>query len=107
MPKACYSDAMKKILAILIVTAAWAGTAHASEIECSGIRYEMQDHDYITQYWDGKEEHTCVIQYNTKAFLQVKNFCDEDLCAFMGHVLRRNGNSYYIDRITRALPIEE
>jgi hypothetical protein len=74
--------------------------ARASEIDCNGYRYGMQVRDLVTLDINNDKAPACEIPNNSKAWLQVKNYCnDDDFCTFKAHVERRNGNRYVIDRI--------
>ena len=82
--------------AAVLIALPWSAYGQAEHI-CEGELEQMQDHDNIGD---------CVLMYNTKAFMQERQFCKEDTqnCKFIGHVARRvkqpdGGISYYIDRI--------
>jgi hypothetical protein len=65
-----------------------------------GTWYQNQDRNIVTGVFtqNGK---ACIIKSNTKAFMQMSDFCDREswFCTFVGHVVRRAGNSYFIDSI--------
>src|SRR4051812_1079153 len=79
--------------------------SHASEINCNGYRYGMRVRDLVTLDINDKTASACEIPYNSRAWLQIKNWCNAaDFCAFKAHVKRRDGNTYIIDRIVAPLP---
>ena len=89
----------------LIGTAAIAASlagqpARAAETVCNGVWYQNQDRDIVTDDFT-KNGKACIIKSNTKAFRQMKDFCDREswFCTFLGHVVRRAGNNYFIDSI--------
>jgi hypothetical protein len=74
--------------------------AHASEIDCKGYRYGMQVRDLVTVDINNEKAPACEIPNNSRAWSQIKKWCDDrDFCTFKAHVKRRNGNRYIVDRI--------
>ena len=74
--------------------------ARAAETVCNGAWYQNQDRDVVTGDFT-KNGKACIIKSNTKAFKQMKDFCDREdwFCTFRGRVARRAGNNYFIDSI--------
>ena len=74
--------------------------ARASEIDCNGYRYGMRVRDVVTLDINDQKAPACSIPVDSTAWLQIKNWCnDDDFCTFKAHVKRRRGNRYTIDRI--------
>jgi hypothetical protein len=74
--------------------------AFAGQIDCSGYRYGMKVRDLVTLDINDINSRTCEIPNDSKAWSQIKNWCnDDDFCTFKAHVKRRNGNRYIIDLI--------
>jgi hypothetical protein len=65
----------------------------------------MEDGVVVTQDVDSDTAKTCIAWHGTKAFAQINDFCsvDTDRCAFLGHVARKEGNTYFIDQITGTI----
>jgi hypothetical protein len=102
-----------KLIGTAVIAASLAGQpARAAEMVCNGTWYQNQDRDIVTRdiVTDDftKNGKACIIKSNTKAFMQMKDFCDREIsfCTFLGHVVRRAGNNYFIDRI-RAIESTE
>ena len=92
-----------ELIGTAVIAASLAGQpARAAEMVCNGIWYQDRDRDrdIVTDDFtmNGK---ACIIKSNTKALMQMKDFCDREgwFCTFVGHVIRRAGNNYFIDRI--------
>jgi hypothetical protein len=88
------------LLAAAVCLLALPVPGHAGEIECSGYRYGMKIRDVVTLDINNQTAPACEIPNTSKAWLQIKNWCDkDDFCTFKAHVKRRDGNRYTIDRI--------
>jgi hypothetical protein len=77
--------------AAVLVALAW--PAHAADnVRCSGVWFHDGDRDRIGH---------CIIRLDTDAFLHIGQFCDPfGHCAFLGHVVQREGDKYVIDKIS-------
>jgi len=74
--------------------------AHTSEIDCTGHHYGMKVRDLVTLDIDNGRSQACEIPNDSRAWSQIKKWCnDDDFCTFKAHVERRIGNRYIIDRI--------
>ena len=91
---------MHNALLAAVCLLALLGPAHASEIDCNGYRYGMRVRDVVTLDINDKKAPACNIPNISRAWLQIKKWCnDDDFCTFRAHVKRRDGNRYTIDRI--------
>jgi hypothetical protein len=91
---------MRKLLFAAVCLMALPMPALASEVDCNGYRYGMKVRDVITLDINDKKAPACIIPNNSRAWLQVKNWCnDDDFCTFKAHVKRRYGNTHTVDRI--------
>jgi hypothetical protein len=90
---------IKQIATAVIAASLTAGPARAAETVCNGAWYQNQDRDVVDDFT--KNSKACIIKSNTKAFNQMKDFCDREswFCTFLGHVIRRAGNNYFIDSV--------
>ena len=99
---------MKTILLAAPLVTILAGAANASEVTCSGDVWSMKDHDIISADMNNDRAQACVAQHNTKAFVQIGQYCDIQAsgacCIFRAHVASRKGNTYFIDRIIGLSP---
>jgi hypothetical protein len=78
--------------------------AYASNVDCNGYRYGMKIRDVVTLDIDNEKSPACEIPNNSRAWSQIKKWCnDDDFCTFRAHVVRRNGNRYIIDRIVGSV----
>jgi len=74
--------------------------AHARDVDCNGYRYGMKIRDVVTLDINNEKSPACEIPNNSRAWSQIKKWCnDDEFCTFRAHVVRRNGNRYIIDRI--------
>jgi len=91
---------MRSALLSAVYLLALPAPAHASEVDCYGYRYGMRVRDLVTLDINDKKAPACNIPNNSRAWLQIKNWCNsDDFCKFRAHVKRRSGNTYTIDRI--------
>jgi hypothetical protein len=91
---------MRNALLAAVCLLALPAPARASEVDCNGYRYGMKVRDLVTLDISNKKAPACEIPNNSRAWLQIKNWCDDDdFCTFKAHVKRRDGNVYIIDRI--------
>jgi hypothetical protein len=91
---------MRNALVAAVCLLALPAPAHASEIGCNGYRYGMRTRNLVTLDINDKKAPTCEIPNSSRAWLQIKNWCNaNDFCTFKGHVKRRIGNTYTIDWI--------
>jgi hypothetical protein len=91
---------LREALLAAICLLTLATRAHASEIDCNGYRYGMKVRDLVTLDINNEKAPACEIPNNSKAWSQIKNWCnDDDFCTFRAHVERKNGNRHIIDRI--------
>jgi hypothetical protein len=91
---------MRNALLAAVCLLALPAPAHAGEIDCNGYRYGMRVRDLVTRDINDKKALTCEIPNNSRAWLQIKNWCNnDDFCTFKARVKRRHGKTYIIDRI--------
>jgi hypothetical protein len=91
---------LRKALLAAVCLLALPTPALTGEIDCNGYRYGMKVRDLVTLDVNNEKAPACEIPNNSRAWSQVKKWCnDDDLCTFKAHVERRNGNRYIIDRI--------
>ena len=90
---------MREALLAVVCLPSLLTLAHASEVDCNGYRNGMRVRDVITLDITKKNSPACVVPNNVS--WDIKKYCnDNDLCTFRAHVARRNGNTYFIDRVT-------
>ena len=91
---------MRNNLPAAVCLLALSAPAYASEIDCNGYRHGMRVRDLVTLDINDKKAPACDIPNDSKAWSQIKDWCnDDDFCTFKAHVKRRSGNVYTIDRI--------
>jgi hypothetical protein len=90
---------MSVIRAAAIAAAMPIHPASATDVLCDG---DFQNHGHAGASVENPQI-SCFIPSNSQAALQVFDFCvngeQYSHCTFVGHVSRRNGREYVIDRI--------
>jgi hypothetical protein len=90
---------MSVIGAAVIAAAMSIHPAGAKDVLCDG---DFQNHGHAGASVENPEI-SCFIPSNSRAALQVLDFCvngeQYSHCTFVGHVSRRNGREYVIDKI--------
>jgi hypothetical protein len=96
---------MRKALLASVCLLALSAPALARQVYCSGYRFGMQVRVVVTLDINDEKLPACEIPLTRKARSQLDQFCNDDHCTFSGHVKRRIGNLYIIDRIVG--PVKE
>jgi hypothetical protein len=96
---------MRKALLASVCLFALSAPALAREIYCNGYRVGMRTRIVVSLDINDGKLTACEIALASKASSQLDQFCTDNHCTFSGHVARRIGNLYIIDRIAR--PVKE
>ena len=98
---------MRAVLIAAVFLLAFSAPGHAKEVLCIGQLTLPVDGDWSSHaileggMMDDDGIVSCVVPRNTEAYIQLKDYCDQGTCAFLGHTDRKNGRGYYIDKIIR------
>jgi hypothetical protein len=98
---------MRAVLIAAVCLLAFSAPGHAKEVLCIGQLTLPVDGDW-NRYaileggiMDDDGVVPCIVPRNTKAYTQLKDYCEQSTCAFLGRTERKNGRGYYIDKIIR------
>lgn len=88
----------KSLMIAAAAVVALSGAARAKEVRCEGEFRNQRNFGIAIE----NSQVSCLIPGNSKAALQINDYCNHEtwMCGFFGHVSRRDGNAYVIDRIT-------
>jgi hypothetical protein len=98
---------MRVVLIATVCLLAFSAPGHAKEVLCIGQLTLPVDGDWTPHVileggvMDDDGIVRCIVPRNTKAYIQLKDYCDQSTCAFLGRIERKNGRGYYIDKIIR------